>query len=98
MIPKLIFNGNKAQIVCTCCKSVKDMEAKTNVEKTRYDYIFDLLLASMRTQGYHEGYVCRKCEKTVDVNTKHLRSILRKRFTLELFEEKKDVRVITGET
>ncbi len=96
-LPKLEFNGlNTASITCTCCKRVKAVTAKTEIAKKRLENIFEWVMAAIRSQGYHEGYICPKCEKTKEISTKDVKAWCKKYLTLEHFESRKNVRVIVA--
>jgi hypothetical protein len=93
MIPKLQFEDNKACINCSNCKQKKQVTANSKVAQTRLEHLFDWVLASIRTQGYNKGYLCRKCEKKFGINTKDVRALCRKYLTPQYFEARKNVKV-----
>lgn len=96
MLVKLNFHESKANVVCTCCKKVKNLVANSKAEQTRLIHIFDFLTASLRSQGYYDGYICHKCEKSFNVSTRDVRKFCKNKLTSRFFRERENVHVSTG--
>jgi len=94
---KLTFNGlDTAMVTCTCCKHVNAVTAQDEISKTRLEHVFDLVLASIRSQGYEDGYLCPKCEKIMGVDTSAVKSWCQKNFTKEYFYQNRNVKLVIG--
>jgi hypothetical protein len=89
----LKFECGVATVSCAHCNKNVRIEAKSVVAQTRLDHIFDIVMASIRTQGYHKGYLCRKCEPSQNVSTKKIRARCKRYFTPALFESRKGVQI-----
>jgi hypothetical protein len=93
-LPKLQFNEHgKGCLTCANCKKVRELAAAPGPAQTRLEHIFEWVMASIRSQGYRDGYLCRKCEKKHGVDTSDIRARCKKVLTPQLFEARRNVKI-----
>jgi hypothetical protein len=92
----LKFVDGKSNVTCTCCKAKTDVEAKDVIAERRFDHVYDLLVASARTQGYNDGYLCRNCAKVKGIRYDLVDKIAKNHFTRAYFEARRDVKVVVN--
>ena len=85
--------SGKAEVVCQECGKVHEVTTKTALGRTRLEHIFDFVIASLRSQGYKNGYLCRKCEKKHGIDTGETRAICKKLFTPQFFAGRQGITV-----
>src|SRR6478609_4946216 len=85
MSPRLKFEDGKACLVCANCKLEKQLVSNNQI---RLEHIFDFITASIRSQGYQAGYLCLKCEKKLNINTRIVRKWCKKYLTVEYFSHR----------
>lgn len=85
---------SKMTLTCTCCKQKKQITAKDDVDERRFDHIYDLMVASIRTQGYQDGYLCRSCAKSKGIRFDLVDDLARNYMTRKFFESRKHYKVV----
>ena len=80
------FENDSLTVNCSCCGRVKVVTAKVKSDQIRLDHILTFIIASIRTQGYDKGYLCRKCQKIKGIDTRYIRKQCKKHLTPELFK------------
>ncbi len=96
-LPRLKFEGDKACVMCANCKQNKQVTARTKPARTRLEHIFDWIMASIRSQGYRDGYLCIKCQKKLGIDTSGIRARCKRVLTPQLFEARRNVQITVKE-
>jgi len=93
-VPRLKFDDKgEACITCANCKRKHQLARASAPARTRLEHIFDWVTASIRSQGYKDGFLCRHCEKRLGIDTSEVRRLCRKHLTPQYFEARKNFHV-----
>lgn len=84
-MPLTFTRDFQTDIACSCCKAVKRFKAKDETDARRWDHTFDWIIASIRAQGWNDGYLCKKCAKSKKIDYSDTRARCKKYLTRSYF-------------